>query len=306
MKFGVHLIGAGPMLEGEWLAQIAQRAEDLGFAYLWVSDHIVLPVQSTAHYPYTADGQIPFAPTTPILEPLTTLAYVAGVTRRIRIGTSVLIVPYRHPLITAKMIATLDVLSGGRFVCGVGVGWLTEEFRALGLSIDERGARTQEYLQIMKECWTQEDPAFHGKFYQFSGIKFAPKPRQKPHPPIWVGGNSPAALRRVIEVGDGWHGIWLTPEEVERKVAMLRKLAAEAGREFGHLTLSVLPVGKVPVDLPHVERYHQAGVDVLLMPRLLYHELDQARDITKIVTQMETFARQVKDPAEKKFASRSA
>lgn len=305
MKFGVHLIGAGPLIEGDRIAPVACRAEELGFAYLWVSDHIVLPVQSTARYPYTIDGQMPFDPMTPILEPLTTLAYVAGVTRHIRIGTSVLIVPYRHPLVTAKMVATLDVLSGGRFVFGVGVGWLAEEFQALGIPIAERAARTRECLQIMKACWTQEDPAFHGQFYRFSGIKFAPKPRQKPYPPIWVGGNSLAALRRVVEEGDGWHGIWLTPEEVERKVTALKALAAQAGRDFARITISVLPVGKAPVDLSHVERYHQAGADVILMPRLLYHELARANDMTGVIAQMETFARQVKEPAEKKLSSRS-
>jgi probable F420-dependent oxidoreductase len=293
MQFGVHLVGTGSMIEGEKLARVAVRAEEIGFHSLWLSDHIVFSTQMSSRYPYSPDGSLPIDPGVPFLECLTTLSYVAAVTRRIRLGSSVLIVPYREPVLTAKVVSTLDVLSQGRFIFGVGVGWLDEEFRAVGQRLEERAARTRECLEVMKACWTKEDPEFHGQFFNFSGLKFAPKPVQKPHPPIWFGGNTLPALRRVVEVGNGWHAAWLTPEEMKPKVATLKELADKAERNFSDIEITINVIGKVPVDLDHVLRYQEVGVSMMFMPRVWGADADD------IVRQMEKFAKEVKEPAEK-------
>jgi probable F420-dependent oxidoreductase len=179
------------------------------------------------------------------LEPLTVLTYLAGVTRRIRLGTGVLVLPYRNPVLLAKTVASLDVLSGGRTVLGVGVGWMAEEFRALGLdTFEQRGAVTDESIRLLRELWTRDEPRFAGRYFQVEDIRFAPKPIQKPHPPIWIGGHSPAALRRAALLGDGWHPIGLRPpvglhpEEYAQAAATIGRLAEKGGRDPGEIALT--------------------------------------------------------------------
>tara|TARA_B110000263_G_scaffold246494_1_gene257620 strand:+ start:599 stop:1507 length:909 start_codon:yes stop_codon:yes gene_type:complete len=232
---------AGP----EQLRTVAQRAEDLGYDHVWVSDHIILPKKVDSFYPYAADGVATFKPDEPYYEPLAALNFIAGCTQRIRLGTHVLIIPYRNPVLTAKILSTLDVLSGGRLILGAGVGWMEEEFKAMGLdTYKERGAVTDEYLQIYKELWTKEDASFDGKYYQISDTGFEPKPVQKPHPPIWIGGHSGPAVRRAAKYGDGWMPIGLRPpailepEELAGKIARLRKLTVEAGRPEDAVSLT--------------------------------------------------------------------
>jgi probable F420-dependent oxidoreductase len=232
---------AGP----EQLRTVAQRAEDLGYDHVWVSDHIILPKKVDSFYPYAADGVATFKPDEPYYEPLAALNFIAGCTQRIRLGTHVLIIPYRNPVLTAKILSTLDVLSGGRLILGAGVGWMEEEFKAMGLdTYKERGAVTDEYLQIYKELWTKEDASFDGKYYQISDTGFEPKPVQKPHPPIWIGGHSGPAVRRAARYGDGWMPIGLRPpailepEELSGKIARLRKLTVEAGRPENAVSLT--------------------------------------------------------------------
>jgi probable F420-dependent oxidoreductase len=221
------------------------------------------------------------------------LSYAAAVTKRVKLGTSVIIVPYRDPLVTAKIVSSLDVLSGGRFIFGVGVGWLEEEFRALRLNIRDRAAQTREALLAMRTCWTQDDPEFHGKFYNFSGIKFAPKPIQKPHPPIWFGGNSMPALKRAVELGTGWHAVWETPEEVTQKAAILRDLCSKAGKNFSDFLLSINVNNRVPYTVENVKKYEQAGVSMMFIPRSFHADVDA------IIENMETFAREIKEPVER-------
>tara|TARA_B100001146_G_C16172597_1_gene430788 strand:- start:185 stop:1093 length:909 start_codon:yes stop_codon:yes gene_type:complete len=232
---------AGP----EQLRTVAQRAEDLGYDHVWVSDHIILPKKVDSFYPYAADGVATFKPDEPYYEPLAALNFIAGCTQRIRLGTHVLIIPYRNPVLTAKILSTLDVLSDGRLILGAGVGWMEEEFKAMGLdTYKERGAVTDEYLQIYKELWTKEDASFDGKYYQISDTGFEPKPVQKPHPPIWIGGHSGPAVRRAAKYGDGWMPIGLRPpailepEELAGKIARLRKLTVEAGRPEDAVSLT--------------------------------------------------------------------
>ena len=245
VTFGTSLPSRGEMAGPEQLRSVAQRAEDLGYDHVWVSDHIVLPKKVDSFYPYAADGVATFRPDEPYYEPLAALNFIAGCTQRIRLGTHVLIIPYRNPVLTAKILSTLDVLSGGRVILGAGVGWMEEEFQAMGLdTYKERGAVTDEYLQLYKELWTKENPSFQGKYYQISDSGFEPKPAQKPHPPIWIGGHTGSAIRRAAKYGDGWMPIGLRPpaildpEELGGKIARLRKLTLEAGRPENAVSLT--------------------------------------------------------------------
>jgi probable F420-dependent oxidoreductase len=235
--FGTSMPSRGDMASPENLRTLAQRAESLGFDSVWVSDHIILPRKVDSFYPYAADGVATFRPDEDYYDPLATLNFLAGCTQKIRLGTHVLILPYRNPVVTAKMLSTLDVLSGGRVILGAGVGWMEEEFQALGLdTYAQRGAVTDEYIQLFKELWTKDEPEFQGEYYQLSGMGFMPKPVQKPHPPIWIGGHTNPAIRRAAEYGDGWMPIGLRPpailepEELAEKIARLRRLTVRAGR----------------------------------------------------------------------------
>ena len=237
VTFGTSLPSRGEMAGPEQLRNVAQRAEALGYDHVWVSDHIILPKKVDSFYPYAEDGVATFKPDEPYYEPLSALNFIAGCTQRVRLGTHVLIIPYRNPVLTAKILSTLDVLSGGRVILGAGVGWMEEEFQAMGLdTYKDRGAVTDEYLQVYKELWTKEDASFDGKYYQISDTGFEPKPVQKPHPPVWIGGHSGPAVRRAAKYGDGWMPIGLRPpailepEELAGKIARLRKLTVEAGR----------------------------------------------------------------------------
>jgi probable F420-dependent oxidoreductase len=225
--------------DGEALCRFARAVEELGFESVWTGDHVVLPTAETDQYPYTEDGRFTANPDDPQLDALMTLSYVASATRRIGIGTTVIIVPYRNPIVQAKMFATLDVLTGGRAICGVGVGWLEKEFDVLGASYPDRGPVTDEYLQVFKELWTAERPAFHGSFYDFEGIMFAPKPVQQPHIPIWVGGHTRRAVRRAVKYGDAWHPTRQTPEYVAKMLPYLRHVCEEIGRDPDEVTISL-------------------------------------------------------------------
>jgi len=244
MHFGVGLPHFRQLASADAIVTVAQQAEALGFDSVWVSDHIVVPHSAIPRF-----GDVFF-------EPFTTLAYVAGKTQRIRLGTSAIILPYRHPLFMAKALATLDVLSGGRLIVGAAVGWLAEEFDALGIPFSERGARSDEALQVMRALWTEAEPKFDGRFFRFAGIKAEPKPLQKPHPPIWIGGASPAALRRAAEFADGWHPSHRPVEEIAAGAKTLRELTKALGRDpegleiVARAPLRVITNGNVPDPRP--------------------------------------------------------
>lgn len=245
MEFGLSLPVRGPLARPDLIARLAAKAEALGYSSLFVSDHVVLPARSRSVYPYHPAGEFPGGFRQDYLEPLALLGHLAGRTRRIRLGTSVLIVPYRNPVVTAKQLATLDVLSGGRLIVGCGAGWLEEEFRALAAPpFAERGRVTDEYLRLMKTLWTEDAPKFEGRYYQVSEVHFLPRPRQKPHPPLWIGGHTEPALRRAAELGDAWHPIGLRPPallhppEYARAVERLHGYARAAGRDPGAIALT--------------------------------------------------------------------
>lgn len=195
MKVGVNLINFGPSANPDSLRRWAKLTEALGYHSLLTSDHVATTRDVQERYP------------APFYEPLSTLGWLAGITERLMIGTTVLIVPYRNPLEIARAFANIDQLSGGRCIFGVGVGWAREEFDALGVPFNKRGAITNEYLAAIKELWTKEEASFDGEFVQFQEVSTAPQPIQKPHPPIWVGGPSDAAMRRTVRYGDAWHPI---------------------------------------------------------------------------------------------------
>ena len=246
MKFGFYLPNQGATARPGPLATIAQKGDELGFYCMVAGDHILVPESIDSPYPYTVGGVFPGGGTGEYFEQLTLLTYLAGVTQQIRLVPSVMIVPHRPALLTAKILATLDVLSQGRLTLGVGVGWMEEEFQALGAPpFAERGAVTNEYLLAFKELWTSDNPTFNGKYCQFSDVKFLPKPVQKPHPPIWVGGQSRPALRRAAELGNGWHPVGgipaspLEPEDMAQNVALLHRYAESAGRDPSELDVSM-------------------------------------------------------------------
>jgi len=218
MNFGVWIPNCRHLATPDIIRTTAVRAEQLGYDSVWVSDHVVVP-----HASIDRIGEAVF-------DPLVTLAVAAGATSRVALGTTVLIVPYRNPVVTAKMVSSLDALSGGRVVLGVGAGWMAEESAALGVPFAERGAMTDEYLAAMQELWTSPAPSFAGKYTQFGGLAFAPRPVQQPHPPIWVGGHSRAALRRTVQFGAAWHPINRAPAELRAGQAEIARLGQARGR----------------------------------------------------------------------------
>jgi probable F420-dependent oxidoreductase len=230
-----------------------------------IADHVVFPTDIKSKYPYTVSGEFPGGGDA--LEQLALVAFVAGRTRRLRLVTSVMILPYRNPVLTAKMLATIDVLSSGRLTVGVGVGWLREEFEALGApDFDRRGPASDEYLEIFKRLWTQSPASFAGEFYRFDSLRCLPQPVQKPHPPIWIGGHSGPALRRVARHGDGWHPVGanpavpLRPAELRASLDQLFRLAEAQGRDPASLTISFkAPVYDVTATLGGAERRPFSG-----------------------------------------------
>src|SRR6267378_3171495 len=218
MKFGVWIPTCRHLATVEIIRHSAVRAEQLGYDPVWVSDHVVVPNANIVNFGET------------IFDPLVTLGVLAGATSRVRLGTTVLIVPYRNAVVTAKMVSSLDALSGGRVVLGIGAGWVAAESAMLGVPFAERGPMTDEYLRAMQELWTSPSPSFSGKYVQFHDLHFEPKPIQTPHPPIWVGGHSRAALRRTVELGAAWHPINRSVEELRAGVAELARQSRARGR----------------------------------------------------------------------------
>ena len=239
MNFGVHLPHIGPWHDGETMRRFAREIEDMGYHSLWGSDHVVFPLGFESKYPYSETGDFPVPGSIPWLEEVTTLTYVAGATSRIRLGTSILVLPYRNPVLNAKTLAGLDVLSGGRLIVGVGAGWMREEAEAMGMPFDERGVRTDEHIEILMAIWTEPEAKYDGRFYKVPPVASQPMPVQKPHPPIWVGGHEPGALRRAAKYGDGWHAYRLEPDEIAERSAYVREKAASLGRDPSAIEISV-------------------------------------------------------------------
>jgi probable F420-dependent oxidoreductase len=246
MQIGFNLPLSGPLASPEIVTRLAVEGEAIGFDYIALSDHIVEPLDIHARYPYSETGEFPRGSRGERHEQLTAAAYLAAKTSRIRFLTSVMVVPHRPAVLAAKVLSTIDVMSGGRLIVGVGAGWLEEEFEALGAPpFAERGRATDEYLQAFRELWTKPEPRFAGRFVKFVNIAFEPKPVQKPHPPLWIGGESGPALRRAAGLGDGWYPIGTNPQHpvntlprYRAAVGRLRKLTEEAGRAPSSVALA--------------------------------------------------------------------
>jgi probable F420-dependent oxidoreductase len=252
MLFGIALPGRGPLATPEALTKLARKADALRFASVFVTDHVVIPSSIASTYPYAPSGRFGGDWTNGYLEPLAMMGVLVGSTSRVKIGTSVLVVPYRNPIVTAKTLATLDVMSGGRIILGAGVGWMREEFEALQAPpYAERGKVTDEYLGLMRAMWTQEPVQWSGANYHLPAVSALPKPRQAGGIPIWIGGHTDAALRRTGELADVWHPIgmrppaMLLPDEYAVKVKVIHGWARKAGRDPGRIGLSL----RVPLEL---------------------------------------------------------
>lgn len=313
MKYGFTLPGRGPFANPDDLGRLAKQGEDLGYDTLHTGDHIVVPKTIASTYPYSETGAFPGAGSGEYLEQLTVLSYVAGQTQTIRLVTSVIIVPHRNPLVAAKALATLDVLSKGRLVVGVGVGWMQEEFDTLGIPpFKERGAVTDEYLRAFKELWTSDNPTFDGTYCRFSNIDFLPKPVQQPHPPIWVGGESRRALRRTAQLGNGWYPIGSNPrfpmgapQQLKAGLERLRSFCEAEGRDPADLDIvyrshtielsAERPSGERP---PFVGTADDLAADIrqyeaMGVTHLIVDFLRTSRDLDTCLRQMEHFATQV-------------
>ena len=255
MDFGFTVPIGGVLATGGALASLARRGEELGFGFLSTGDHLIAPRQIRSRYPYSVSGE--YGNALSFLDQPTLLSFVAAATSSIRLVTGVLVVPYRSPIHTAKVLATIDVLSGGRLTVGCGVGWMREEFEILDVPpFEERGAVTDEYIRVFRELWTSDDPEFHGAYCDISGVVFEPKPVQRPHPPIWIGGESRRALKRAATLGDCWFPIGTNPghpletlPQLREGVGRLRRYAEEAGRDPASLDVAYAmgwPVGDGP------------------------------------------------------------
>jgi len=240
MKLGLMFVNSGQFSAPQLLAHLAQTAERCGFESLWTVEHVVIPKDYKSPYPYSQSGKIPGGEDVPIPDPLLPLAYAAALTKNIKLATGVMILPQRHPLYVAKEVATLDVLSGGRAILGIGSGWLKEEFDALGLDFHQRGARTDEAIKAIRALWTENVSTFHGKHFNFDSLKSFPKPVQKGGVPIHIGGHSPAAARRAGRRGDGFFPALGEPDKLKELFTLMSSEAKQAGRNPEQIELSCM------------------------------------------------------------------
>jgi probable F420-dependent oxidoreductase len=290
VQFGAHLPVYGPAATRDTLLGFARRLETLGFDSLWASDHVVIPYAIRSRYPYRAAGEFPLSPTTDFLEPITALAMVAAVTARIRLGTTVLVLPHRHPVLAAKALATLDHLAPGRVILGAGVGWMREEIELLGGPYDRRGAWSDEAIRVMRACWRDERTAFAGEFFRFEAVGCYPKPAAGTIP-IWIGGHTPRALRRVAELGDGWHAAFADPATLSTGLRELDEQCRRAGRDPRALTVSLrlgLPARQAHAELrDRLAAYRELGVAHVILE-------SRARDLDDMVAIYERLAAEVR------------
>ena len=258
MKMGFFGFNNGPLAEPEAMRNVLRAAQDAGFESAWTGEHVVL-----------IDPQAPPSPVPPefpMLDTVAALSFAAGVTESIKLASGIILLAQRNPVVLAKELAGIDVLSGGRLIFGVGVGYVEREFEVIGIPYNERGARVSEHIEVVRALWTQEKPRFDGRFTQIAGVRQQPMPVQSPHPPIVVGGMSAAALRRAVRQGDGWYGFSLDLEATEHFIARLRKAAAESSRPsvLGELEVTVTPPAG-PVDADTAKRYEDLGVSRLVL-----------------------------------------
>lgn len=264
MRVGLFLPSVSPVATPEFLAAYAGAAEEAGFSSIWIGEHVVFLDEYASSYPYADDGRLALPADNGMLELFSTLAYLGGVTERIRLGTAVCLVPQRNPVYTAKEVSTVDWLTGGRLDFGIGIGWLREEFAVLHAPFEARAARTRDYVAVMKSCWTDEVSSYDGEHYTLPPCRMYPKPVQAPHPPVYFGGETDPALRRVAQLGDGWHGFNHRPDSAGRSVQRLERFLAEEGRSLGDVDITIGAYLQ-PVEAADLAAYRDAGVDQLVL-----------------------------------------
>ncbi|HWN54361.1 MAG TPA: LLM class F420-dependent oxidoreductase [Methylomirabilota bacterium] len=258
---------------------MARKAEELGFESFWCAEHPFIPVQSQSRFPGSEDGVIPET-YSHFIDPFVALARASGTTSRIKLGTGIVLVPERHPLLLAKEVSTLDLFSGGRFLFGIGAGWLREETQIMGGDFDHRWSQTRESILAMKELWTKGEAEFHGKYYDFPPVRSYPKPAQKPHPPVLLGGGAKNVLQRIVAWGDGWLPNRITPDQLRESRATLDRLAKDAGRDPSAITISV---HGQPADRDLIKRLHDAGATrVIVRPATSKTEAEMVSELTRI------------------------
>jgi probable F420-dependent oxidoreductase len=288
MHVGLFVPIGAANADGPLLRTLGREAEARGFESIWVAEHVVLFDDYDSVYPYAENGKFPGDAETGLLEPLTALTYLAAVTDRVRLGTGICLVPQRNPVYTAKQVVDLDALSGGRVDFGIGIGWLREEFEALAVPFERRGLRTDEYLQVMRSLWTEPTSTFAGELYTLPECRMYPKPVQSPHPPIHVGGESKAALRRVARFGQGWYSFNRLPADLDGPLADLDAALAVEGRTRADVELTVCPYFN-PVGPEEIAGYQERGVDRLVVLCLAFDE-------TSMLQQLDTLAETVLAP----------
>jgi probable F420-dependent oxidoreductase len=262
VDFDLWMPTASPMTTFDLLDAVADESESRGISTLWVGEHVVLFEDYASSYPYAADGRIPAPAGSGLLEPMVTLSYLAARTSTVRLGTAMLLLPQRNPVYTAKAVSSLDWLSNGRVDLGIGVGWLKEEFDALNVPWGQRGRRTDEYLEVLRTLWCDDTSSFSGQTYELPPCEMFPKPVQRPHPPVHIGGETSAALRRVARAGQGWHTFNRSPAELALGLQELDPLLEQAGRSRDELRITVCPYfNQLTPDL--VEQYAEAGADAV-------------------------------------------
>lgn len=265
MKFGVQTLFGGPVAcQPEFIVATGQALEERGFSHLWAAEHVVNFQNYQSRYPYSDDGVPPFAADTGIIEPFTALTFLAAHTSKIKLGTGISILPQRNPVYFAKQAADVDVLSGGRVVVGVGTGWSAEEFAALNVPFEHRGSRTRDYLQVVKSLWCDEVSSFNGEYYQLPACVQTPKPVQSPHPPLFFGGESNPALRRVAEFGQGWMGYRLTPQSLPERLAKLALMLDKYGRSLNDIEIAISPYDST-CDLDTIKQFSDLGVAQIIV-----------------------------------------
>lgn len=276
MQFGFSLLGLSP----RWYAEVAQSAEELGFDSIWVQEHVVFPAQMPNTYPYSDDGNPGITARTPLIDPWVALTTIANATQSIRLASNVYVLPLRSPFVTARAAVTLDRLSGGRLSLGVGVGWLQQEYEAMGVDWTSRGRRMDEIIEIMRRLWSEDTIAHEGELFRFEPVCFEPKPLQKPGIPLLIGGESPPAMRRAARSGDGWIMTWLgAPDAVADKVRAMHALRAEHGRADAPFEITGSVQQDVSVD--GLRAYQANGVDRVIVDALGSRSAQDALDALK-------------------------
>lgn len=288
MDFGIRLPGAGKYAGPEAITAFSQKAEELGFTSLWMTDIVAIPSEIKTPYPHRPDGKWMWTAETPYLNWAMALAWASAATTTIKVGMSALVPVLHHPVDTAKVISSLDSLNGGRTIIGVGVGWMKEQFENLGVPFEKRGARTEEYVRLLKHLWTEDEADFHGQFNDFSGFKIYPKPVASPLP-VWWSGNSEAAVRHAAAVAEGWNPVGLSPADMAPKVDLLAKYMDENGRSMSDITLAARPFTEP--NRAEVERYAELGVTVTIFDTHFKHA-----DLAGVLGELEDIAADIVEP----------